>query len=218
VTRAPLLALAVAASLVTLSCSTASEPVAQRESAPRPEASDDTTTVPGPDAAGTVAWEGCRDELLTMATLECGTLDLPVDPADPDGGTVEVALARMPSTGDPDERIGSLILNPGGPGGSGLEFLANTSTAFPEELTDRFDLVAFDPRGVGASDPVRCLDDDRKDAQLEGDLTPDTPQERARAVFSDRELFELGVCCASWLGLGRLTQVFGAGVSCRIEF
>jgi alkylhydroperoxidase family enzyme len=42
--------------------------------------------------------------------------------------------------------------------------------------------------------------------------------DRARAVFSDQELFELGVCCASWLGLGRLTQVFGAGVSCRIEF
>ena len=59
------------------------------------------------------------------------------------------------TTGSPEERIGSLVLNPGGPGGSGIEFLANAAAAFPESLTDRFDLVSFDPRGVAESTPVR---------------------------------------------------------------
>lgn len=191
--RAALLACSVAVALVALSCSSPSEPVAQRESAPRPDSSavGPAPDEPDPSAPGTVAWDGCRDELLTMAALECGTLEVPIDPADPDGGTVELALARQPSTGAPSERIGSLVLNPGGPGGSGLEFLANTAGAFPEELTDRFDLVSFDPRGVGASDPVRCLDDEQKDAQLEGDLSPDTPEERARAQ-ADVEEFRTG--------------------------
>lgn len=123
-----------------------------------------------------------------MAGLQCARLEVPLDPAKSDGDMVSIALARKRSTGSKSERIGSLVMNPGGPGGSGLEFLANASTAFPSDLTDHFDLVSFDPRGVGESDGVRCLDDDQKDAQLTGDLSPDTDAERQRMAADQAEL------------------------------
>ena len=126
-----------------------------------------------------------------MAGLECASLEVPLDPTEP-GDEIDLAVARTPSTGDESERIGSLVLNPGGPGGSGIEFLAGAASSFPEELTDRFDLVSFDPRGVGQSSPVRCLDDDAKDAQLEGDLSPDTPAEVERAIDDVQE--QLAAC------------------------
>ena len=125
-----------------------------------------------------------------LADLECGTLEVPLDPADPSSETIELAVARAESTGDERERIGSIVLNPGGPGGSGIEFLANAASAFPEELTDRFDLVSFDPRGVGESTPVRCIDDATKDDQLSGDLSPDTPEEQDRALEDQEEFLD----------------------------
>ena len=125
-----------------------------------------------------------------LADLECGTLEVPLDPADPSSETIEIAVARAESTGDERERIGSIVLNPGGPGGSGIEFLANAASAFPEELTDRFDLVSFDPRGVGESTPVRCIDDATKDDQLSGDLSPDTPEEQDRALDDQEEFLD----------------------------
>lgn len=136
-------------------------------------------TTGGTAPGGTLEWGTCDDPVTELSGLECATLEVPVDPNEPDGPTTSIALARSPATGSADERIGSLILNPGGPGGSGLEFLAGTAVAFPSVITDRFDLVSFDPRGVGRSSPVRCLDDADKDEDISGDLTPDTPEERA---------------------------------------
>ena len=75
---------------------------------------------------------------------------------------IDVAVARA-ATADPDRRIGSLVFNPGGPGGSGIEFLTGAASLVPSEISDRFDLVSFDPRGVGASTAVECdvdFDDD----------------------------------------------------------
>ncbi len=166
-----------------------------------PSATDSgtSTTIPGqaprPESAaptGALRWSECTNQVGDLTGLECATLDVPVDPADPEGPTTSIALARSPSTGTAEERIGSLILNPGGPGGSGLEFLSNAAAAFPSELTDRFDLVSFDPRGVGESDPVRCLDDAAKDEDISGDLTPDTPEEQAEL---DRRAEELRTAC-----------------------
>lgn len=141
-----------------------------------------------PQTATGLDWGSCDDPVTSMADLQCATLDVPTDPKRPDGATTTLALVRKQSTGRRDERIGSLLLNPGGPGGSGLEFLANTALAFPTELTDRFDLVSFDPRGVGRSDPVLCLDDAAKDEQIAGDLTPDTPEEQATATARETAL------------------------------
>ena len=141
-----------------------------------------------PPLADGLDWGSCDDPVTEMADLQCATLEVPTDPAEPDGATTTLALARKQSTGSRDERIGSLLVNPGGPGGSGLEFLSNAALAFPSELTDRFDLVSFDPRGVGQSDPVLCLDDAAKDEQIAGDLTPDTPEEQATAAEREAAL------------------------------
>jgi pimeloyl-ACP methyl ester carboxylesterase len=84
--------------------------------------------------------------------LECSTLTVPLDHAAPAGETIDIAVART-ATADDDTRIGSLVFNPGGPGGSGIEFLTTAASLVPPALTDRFDLVSFDPRGVGASAP-----------------------------------------------------------------
>ncbi len=132
-------------------------------------------------------WSTCLDELAAAAGLDCATLAVPVDHSEPDGETLELELARSESTGSPEERIGSLLFNPGGPGGSGIEFLAGASAIMPVEITERFDLVSWDPRGVGDSTPVRCLTDEEKDAQIEGDLSPDTDEELDRAIEDQAE-------------------------------
>jgi pimeloyl-ACP methyl ester carboxylesterase len=174
VTRTRLPALLVACAVLFTACSDGGASVVEKESDPRP--------TEGEPAGGSqeLTWSTCTGTLTSLAGLECATLDVPLDPDDPSGEQITLALARSRSNGSPDERIGSLVINPGGPGGSGLEFLANAAAAFPDELTRHFDLVSFDPRGVGDSDPVRCLTDEEKDAQLEGDLTPDTPEEREK--------------------------------------
>jgi pimeloyl-ACP methyl ester carboxylesterase len=186
VTRTRLSALFVACAVLFTACSSGDSSAVRKDSEPRPTGDSPDTS----GSAGTLDWSKCTGKLTSMADLECATLDVPLDPADPDGDQVGLALARQPATGAADERIGSLVINPGGPGGSGLEFLANAASSFPSVLTERFDLVSFDPRGVGESDPVRCLDDDEKDAQMEGDLTPDTPEERAKLEEDQKALRE----------------------------
>ena len=185
--RSPLLLLIAAVAVLTVSCSQGESSVARKESAPR-STTPDTTDGSGGGTAEQVNWNRCKGKVTSLAGLECASLEVPLDPLQPKGDTIELALARKPSTGSASDRIGSLIMNPGGPGGSGLDFLANASTSFPDSLTEKFDLVSFDPRGVGESDPVRCLDDQQKDEQLTGDLSPDTPEEKARTERDQQEL------------------------------
>jgi pimeloyl-ACP methyl ester carboxylesterase len=136
------------------------------------EAPDTTGTEPNdpdPDASapanpddGTLDWTSCEGAAAELVELECATLTVPLDHAVPDGDTVDLAVARV-ATADDDRRIGSLVFNPGGPGGSGIEFLTNAAGVVPAALSQRFDLVSFDPRGVGASDAIDCdvdFDDD----------------------------------------------------------
>jgi pimeloyl-ACP methyl ester carboxylesterase len=182
------LAVAAVAASGLPACSATSGELARAGSAPRPAASDPgdegTARDPG-DAAASVDWGRCADDAARLAELACGTIEVPLDPADPEGDTIELVLARAAATGG-GERLGSIVMNPGGPGGSGIEALATVVTAFPEELRRRFDLVSWDPRGVGESTPVRCLDDTAKEEQIQGDLSPDTPEELERAV-ADQE-------------------------------
>jgi pimeloyl-ACP methyl ester carboxylesterase len=182
-TARPLLGALLVLAFVAAACGGQAE--ASRTSDRRPTAGG-----AGAPAASVIDWSRCRTEQTRMAGLECGMLEVPLDPSRPDGGRIDLAIARQRATGSVSERIGSLVINPGGPGGSGLEFLAGAAAIFPPEITERFDLVSFDPRGVAESTPVRCLDDEDKDAQLEGDLSPDTPAELQRAVDDQRELLE----------------------------
>ncbi|MCY3544984.1 MAG: alpha/beta fold hydrolase [Chloroflexi bacterium] len=84
--------------------------------------------------------------------VECGILDVPADYRDPEGGSITIAV-NVRRADSPNERIGYLFVNPGGPGGSGLKFARDSEYVFADELVSRFDIVGFDPRGVGVSEP-----------------------------------------------------------------
>jgi len=114
------------------------------------------------ERTGSVEWKPC-------AGLECASLSVPLDYTRPNGPHITLALARLPATGT---RKGVLFTNPGGPGASGIELLRAANDVFPSEIRSAFDLVSWDPRGVGASTPVRCLDD--LDAFFAVDRDPDS--------------------------------------------
>ncbi len=96
----------------------------------------------GTGSAGELDWSSCG------GGSECAELDVPVDYDDPDGDTLTLSIGRVPATGD---RIGALFVNPGGPGGTASDFAAELVFSLPEEITERFDIVGVDPRGLGAS-------------------------------------------------------------------
>lgn len=100
-----------------------------------------------------IAWQPCGTSGAAV-TAQCATLRLPVDWSDPDGATFDFAVARRPAT-DPAARIGTLVFGPGGPGDSGVGPVI-AGTRFSAEQRRRFDIVSFDPRGVGRSNPVVC--------------------------------------------------------------
>lgn len=137
----------------------------------------------GTDRDGAPAWTACEDELLSG--LDCATLAVPLDHAEPDGDTVDIALARQRAA-DPDRRIGSLFINPGGPGASGVDLVPQLASVLDDAVLDRFDIVGFDPRGVGRSTAVRCIDDPATVNALDAD--PDTPEEIAR-ITAEHDAF-----------------------------
>jgi pimeloyl-ACP methyl ester carboxylesterase len=122
--------------------------------------------------AGELTWSPC--EAGTLNGLQCSTLAVPLDPDEADGETIELALARRPA-GDEEARIGALVVNPGGPGASGLELVPQLASVMDRSVLDRFDLVGFDPRGVGQSAGVHCIDEPERVHQLDGD--PDSTEE-----------------------------------------
>ncbi|MBW8821340.1 MAG: alpha/beta hydrolase, partial [Streptomyces sp.] len=109
---------------------------------------------------------------------QCATLKAPLDWSKPKGDTIGLALIRAKASGAEDKRLGSLIFNFGGPGGSGVTTLPAFGTDYAK-LRTRYDLVSFDPRGVGRSAPVECLNDPQLDVYFEQDWTPDDSAERA---------------------------------------
>ncbi|MEO7397473.1 MAG: alpha/beta fold hydrolase [Ilumatobacteraceae bacterium] len=106
-----------------------------------------------------VAWTDCPDQ---AAPWQCGSITVPMDYARPAARQLTIALNRLPAT-DRSVRIGSLILNPGGPGGSGIEIAYGEADQLPVVVLERFDIVGFDPRGVGRSSAVECPDDSEFD-------------------------------------------------------
>lgn len=117
---------------------------------------------------------------------QCSTATVPIDYADPGGDTIELALLRAPATGD--DRLGSLLVNPGGPGASGVEYAQLAGSVVTEQVRERYDIVGFDPRGVAGSSPVDCIDDAELDDYLAADPTPDDDAEIADMEESVRDL------------------------------
>ncbi|MFF7353072.1 MULTISPECIES: alpha/beta hydrolase [Streptomyces] len=110
-------------------------------------------------------------------TWQCATMQAPLDWSRPKGDTIGVALIRARATGPANKRIGSLVFNFGGPGGSGVSTLPAFGADYAT-LGTRYDLVSFDPRGVGRSAPVKCESDAQLDEYFQQDATPDDDAER----------------------------------------
>ncbi|RSS42577.1 alpha/beta hydrolase [Streptomyces sp. WAC07061] len=116
---------------------------------------------------------------------QCATLEVPLDYAEPGGETIPIALIRAKAR-DKSKRLGSLVFNFGGPGGSGISTLPGAAKEY-EALRARYDLVSFDPRGVGRSAPVRCEDDKQLDAYYAQDSSPATPEQEKAFVDGIRK-------------------------------
>ncbi|MFD3694873.1 alpha/beta hydrolase [Streptomyces sp. NPDC058646] len=99
------------------------------------------------------AWQRCSPD--RPASYECATIKVPLDYRRPTGRTIDLALSRIKSE-NPAKRHGVMLFNPGGPGGSGLDLPLLMNEAMPKDVRDQYDLIGFDPRGVGASSPISC--------------------------------------------------------------
>ncbi|WP_298572080.1 alpha/beta hydrolase [Streptomyces luteogriseus] len=131
------------------------------------------------------AWRGCG-----VPGFECATLKAPLDYAEPSSGDVRLALTRKKATG-PGKRLGSLLVNPGGPGGSAIGYVqAYAGIGYPAEVRARYDMVAVDPRGVARSEPVKCLDGPDMDTYTQTDATPDDGKETDGLVAAYRTFAE----------------------------
>ena len=116
-----------------------------------------------------VDWSSCPKG--TQAD-QCATIDVPLDWAKPAGETIQLAVARDAATGS--DPVGSILVNPGGPGASAIDFLSTVDTIMSVEVRDEYDLVAFDPRGVQRSAPVTCYDGPQMDALTAADFNLNT--------------------------------------------
>ena len=125
-------------------------------------------------------WETCYED------FQCTDLRVPIDYADLTVGTFKLALLRYRAQ-DQKNRIGSLIVNPGGPGGSGVDYAFNAEYVFDPDILDRYDIVGFDPRGVNRSAPIECLTDKETDASYAADAKPDTEAELEKSLAESKE-------------------------------
>jgi pimeloyl-ACP methyl ester carboxylesterase len=170
-----LLAFLSVTAIVAAACTTDST-----SSEPAPETRDVGTatspvTDPPPVVEYSIEWEPVTER------IDGGWITVPLDYADPTGPTIDLRVARRRA--DPDERIGVLFSNNGGPGAAASAIALNATAWFDSSITDRFDVVSWDPRGTGESEGVDCIDDDEYDLYFtSGDITPETDEERAYLV------------------------------------
>lgn len=146
-----------------------------------------TSTTSSPDAPSTsvpsfpvqqIEWEPCGSE--DGPDIECAILEVPFDYDDPDVGTFRLNLKKRPAD-KPKESRGILLVNRGGPGAESASMAPDAEFYFTQNILDHFDIVAFDPRGVGATEPhVDCVDD--YDSYFTSDATPDSPEERQQLI------------------------------------
>lgn len=137
-----------------------------------------------------VSWKACQGDNM------CTRIKVPLDYEKPRAKSISLALIKVPARSK-SQRVGSLVVNPGGPGGSGIDYAAQSSYYFGSEVQQAFDIVGFDPRGVGKSTPVQCLSDAEIDEFVSSDPDPDNAAEIARG---DELLAGFGDGCVSRSG------------------
>ncbi len=145
-------------------------------------ASTTPTTAQAATARAPLHWSGCSSG-QGPAGFECATLEVPLDEAHPGRASIGLAVDRHRATGT---RVGSLLVNPGGPGVSGVDFLPGIVGELPPSVLAHFDVVGFDPRGVARSAPVTCGTGRQLDAELSVDPAPTSASGFAAMVALDR--------------------------------
>jgi pimeloyl-ACP methyl ester carboxylesterase len=129
-----------------------------------------------------IDWKICRQE------FQCATLAVPIDYKKLSTGTFEIALLKYEAR--TSKKLGSLIVNPGGPGGSGVDYAYAAEYIFSPAILDRYDIVGFDPRGVSRSAPIRCLTDKELDANNNSDSKPDNEAEFQQILQDTKKYVE----------------------------
>jgi pimeloyl-ACP methyl ester carboxylesterase len=149
-----------------------------------------------------VDWADCDSGFL------CATISVPLDYDKPDGRSITLSVVKRPAD-DQKAREGSLLINPGGPGGSGVSYAESADSVFDQTLLDHYDIIGFDPRGVGESTPIECLNDAGLDRLLASDPDPDTP---AEVTANEALLKNFGRQCLKHSGalLGHVSTVDAA--------
>jgi pimeloyl-ACP methyl ester carboxylesterase len=162
------------------------------------------SAAPAPKAPAPISWGQCAaSDLVNVPEAErpqfsCGHYAVPLDHERPRQGNINIALMRR-AANDQDARIGSLFLNPGGPGGSGFGMPRSGRNIFEPEVLDRFDLIGFDPRGVGRSTPLRCFATEEDAAEVFGRMhpLPVTAQEERTTTRANKDY---GTFCDRFAG------------------
>ena len=129
-----------------------------------------------------VSWVPCEEN--DLKDYQCARVKVPLDYNDTQKEDIELALARSRASG---KRLGSLLINPGGPGGSGVDLLKNSEEMFSEQVFSTFDVVGFDPRGVSRSHPIECTTDAQKDESLAESLDLGTAAGRETSITDMKE-------------------------------
>ena len=171
-----------------------------------------------PQIGQPVAWGPCQkaggggNALPIPSGAQCGNIAVPVDYNQPGGAQATLALIRFAATGD---KIGSLIVNPGGPGESGIEAAASLVEGLPQQVRQRFDLVGFDPRGVGASAPALWCNSDEDNDRLRAD--PQVDYSPAGVEHIEKTTKEFVQRCVDKMGNDFLANVGTANVAKDLE-
>ncbi|HEX8761277.1 MAG TPA: alpha/beta hydrolase [Pseudonocardiaceae bacterium] len=182
--RALLIAVVV---LMLSGCSPKADLGASAPLAPPPQAAPEPLAINGA-VAPQLQWSGCS------GSFQCATATVPLDYNQPRGAMITLSVVKLPAT-DPAQRIGSLFINFGGPGTGGVNELESFGSTYPDVLRQRFDLLSFDPRGVGASAPIRCTTGGGAGGEPVG--SPVRPEQRAQFFAGSAAL---GQSCAAASG------------------
>ena len=129
-----------------------------------------------------VSWAPCKDD----AKMQCANVKVPLDYKKPGGKAITVAMAKLPAKGG--KPIGSLFVNPGGPGESGIDLVSRADKSFSKDVIDKYDIIGFDPRGVGSSTPVDCIDNRELGKILDSDIDTSTEAGRKARKAQARQI------------------------------